>query len=338
MSDSERQIMNRKPVHWAPAKAVLNLQSGFREKLLCDGMTFTMGSACVYRCSFCYVPDMMRKQKTWQDILKADPATKFEDVVIRRSHGTQILRSQLLDAKGRKRFDGPEQVGRVVYASPLVDVAGNMDLATETADACLLILELTRWNIRLLSKSNLLPKIALMLDEHARQWNPRTRVIYGVSTGTLDDRLAAAFEEETPLVRQRLKSLHFLQDNGFRTFGMLCPSLPLPGEDYKTMAHEMNASIRANRCEHVWAEVMNVRGNSMTRTIEELSRAGYGNHAEALTRVTEDPLAWEDYARKTFDAHVSAIYLPGQLRFLQYVNNANREWWKARVPDGAILL
>src|SRR5436190_17847327 len=56
-----------------------------------------------------------------------------------------------------------------------------MDLVRETIEACKLILELTHWQIRLLSKSNLLPIIAREL--------PRDRIIYGVSTGTLDDKL-----------------------------------------------------------------------------------------------------------------------------------------------------
>jgi len=83
----------------------------------------------------------------------------------------------------------------VIYASPLVDVAANMDLARETVEICKVILELTNWEIRLLSKSNLLPKIAESLTGY------RSRMIYGVSTGNLDDPLAAAYEQGTPKVK-----------------------------------------------------------------------------------------------------------------------------------------
>jgi len=52
--EPKRAIMNGKPVFDVPAKSVLNMESGFRHKLLCDGPTFTAGSACAYSCCFCY--------------------------------------------------------------------------------------------------------------------------------------------------------------------------------------------------------------------------------------------------------------------------------------------
>jgi len=44
-----------------PAKSVINFDSGFKHKLLCDGPTFSTGTACAYTCSFRYVPAMMRR-------------------------------------------------------------------------------------------------------------------------------------------------------------------------------------------------------------------------------------------------------------------------------------
>ena len=35
--------MNGKPVFLVPAKSIINFDSGFRHKLLCDGLTFTAG-------------------------------------------------------------------------------------------------------------------------------------------------------------------------------------------------------------------------------------------------------------------------------------------------------
>lgn len=334
---STRQTMNGKPVHLVPAKSVLNLESGFSHKLLCDGPTFSTGSACAYSCTFCYVPDLMQKNPHWRQVAESQPGAEFADVVIRREGAVAALRRQLTFADGRPRFMGEDQAGRVIYASPLVDVAANLDLARETADACRQILDLTRWDIRLLSKSNLLPKVAESLEQ-THPGTARARVIYGVSTGTTDDALARAFERGTPLVSKRLASLHWLQDHGYRTFGMLCPSLPFPGDSYAAEAAAMRAAIRADRCEHVWGEVINVRGDSMTRTVAALSAAGYHHHAAALERVSTDKVAWEHYARETFEAHVSAGYRPGQLRFLQYVTAASRAWWKSRETDGAILL
>ena len=327
--------MNGKPVFSVPAKSVLNLDSGFKHKLLCDGPTFSAGSACAYSCEYCYVEDLMRKNPHWQAVQAQQSGTAFADVVIRRTGAVEALHRQLTFADGRPRFDDPNDQ-RVIYASPLVDVAANMELVRETVEACKVILALTHWHIRLLSKSNLLPKVAEALA------NCRDRVIYGVSAGTLDDGLARAFERGTPLVSKRIECLHWLQDRGYRAFGMICPSLPQ--EDYGAFARGMATAIRSERCESIWTEVINLRGDSFTRTIQALTLAGYVDEAVRVTKVCEDKEVWEDYARATFEAHASE--LRGQigpdgkpkLRFLQYVTARAKPWWKAREADGAICL
>lgn len=276
----------------------------------------------------CYVPSMMAKAPHMQEI-----AADHADVVVRRANALDVLRRQLSLAKGAPRFSDPND-RRVVFSSPLVDVAGNMDLVRETIEACRLILTLTHWQVRLLSKSNLLPKIAEALPEY------RDRIIYGVSTGTLDNRLALAFEGGTPLVSKRLASLHWLQDNKFRTYGMICPSLPL-GDDqtYARFARECSDAIRSHLCEHVWAEVINVRGESMTRTLASLVNANFIEEASLLREVSTDKEAWENYNRATFLGH-AAVYdgEPGKLRFLTYVTKGTTDWWTPLVPRGAVLL
>lgn len=323
--------MNGKPVFSVPATTVLNLKSGFAHKLLCDGPTFSTGTACAYSCSFCYVPDMMRKLRPHLE--KHGVTGPHEDIVIRRENALDILRGQLTRRNGAPIFDDPAD-NRVVYSSPSVDVAANLDLVRETVEACKLILDLTHWQIRLLSKSNLLPKIASAIPEKHAQ-----RMIYGVSTGTLDDGLASAFESGTPRVSKRIESLHWLQDRGFRTYGMICPSLPLPGNRYEDFAQDLHRAIRSDRCEHVWAEVINVRGESMTRTLAALRAGGYREHADVFAWTFAERSRWEAYARATFEAHAHACAgAPGKLRFLQYVTAGSRDWWREREKDGAILL
>lgn len=322
-----RQIMNGKPVITIPVKTVINMESGFKPKLLCDGPTFSLGTACVYDCTFCYVPAMMLKSPHLESIRKN--GQHHEDVVIRRENALEILRRQLTDSKGRPKYHHPEDT-RVIYASPLVDVAGNMELGRETAEACKIILELTCWQIRLLSKSNLLPKVAELIGDHA---GAPQRIIYGVSTGTPNDGLAKAFEQGTPLVSKRIQSLHWLQDNGFRTYGMVCPSLPQ--YSYNQFSREMMAAIRADKCEHIWAEVINLRGRSFTRTVEALIAAGFNDEAERLTEVSSSKASWEEYARMTFYAHEK--YAPqDKLRFLQYVTKETQSWWGKQ--KGVVML
>lgn len=327
--------MNGKPVVAVRAGTILNFNSGFVHKKLCDGPTFSTGSACAYSCSFCYVPVIMRKNPH-----RLDRSLKHEDIVVRRENPIEVLRRQLTRSNGSLRITGPEEAGRVVFSSPLVDVAANMDLVRETIEACRVILELTPWTIRLLSKSNLLPKVAEGLADPSI----KDRVIYGVSTGTLDDSLARAFEGGTPRVSKRIQSIHWLQDNGFRTYGMICPSLPLANrEDYRTFARDCAMELRADRMEHVWAEVINVRGESFDRTEAALRAAGFEREADRLRSVSlgtpESKHAWEDYARWTFEGHAETYAgSPGKLRFLQYVTKTTRDWWAARESQGAILL
>lgn len=319
--NADREKMGGKPVVLKDVKTVINFKSGFQKKLLCDGLTFSLGNSCQYSCSFCYVAPLMREG--------GSEDAHFNQVT-RRRNGLAILESQLLDNKGRPKFanDGP----KVIYASPLVDIASNMELVRETIQACQMILAFTSWHIRLLSKSSLLPKVAEGLGTE----DARRRVIYGFSTGTLDDGMARAFEEGTAKVSMRLKALHHLQDAGHRTFGMICPSLPQ--QSYADFARACADALRVEKCEHVWAEVINVRGDSLHRTYKALHEAGYITEANALVEVSENRDAWETYAQDTFSGYAINDRYDRKLRFLQYVTKANRDYWQSEVGRGAVLL
>ncbi len=344
-----RTTMNGKPVLTVPVKTVLNLESKFLEKMLCDGPALALGDGCAYSCSFCYVPAVYRKLDRIREALddynaKHGTALKHEDVVILREGAIEVLRGQLLTAGGARRFPDRND-RRVVYASPADDVAANMDLVKATADACALILELTNWQIRLLSKSNLLPKVAELLVQNDGLIDRigcgavRERMIFGFSTGTLEDAVAKAFEEGTPLVSKRIKALHEMQDAGFRTYGMVCPSLPMDAGAYPEFAREAAEALRADRLEHVWAEAINLRGESFDRTIAALTGAGLHEDAERVIAVSRNTDAWEAYNRLTFLAHAEALkQWPGKLRYLTYVTPATRQWWADRRELGAVLL
>jgi DNA repair photolyase len=321
--------MNHKPVFGMDVKAIINLHSKFEEKLLCEGPTFSAGTACAFSCAFCYVEGQFALNSPVQNLLK-EHDVKFDEIVIRRKDAVGKVRAFLTRPNGKPRYLSPSDT-RVIYSSPLVDVAANMLLVLETIEICREILTLTNWQIRLLSKSNLLPQIAKAFPEY------KDRLIFGVSTGTLDDKLAAAFERGTALVGQRLKSLHWLQDNGYRTFGMICPSLPQ--DDYEVFASEMAEAIRVERCEHVWAEPMNVRGASLNATIQALHANGRIKEATDLAKVSGPGASdrWEAYARATFLAH--ANHIPHEkLRFMQYVDDDSVAWWRDHESQGTVLL
>ena len=338
-----RGTMGNKPVLWRTnTRTVLADPSPeFGEKLLCDGIVVNMGDACAFSCTYCYVKGVVRKfAHHVVDLYNADAAAgacgsrrplDFHEVVIRRANALRVLESQLVRRDGSPRYSDPED-RRVAFTSSLVDPAPNMDLLRETAEACKLILQHTGWQIRLLSKSSLLAEIVKFIPPRHHH-----RLIFGFSTGTIDDRTSRAIETGAPSVSKRIKALRWLQDRGFRTFAMICPSLPQ--ENYDQFSRNVCEAICAERCEHVWAEAINVRPDAMPRTLEGLLREGLHKEAEML-RAVHGPgagAAWEDYTRQTFLAHARNVPA-GKLRYLQYVTNHSAGWWARMRTKGAVLL
>ena len=331
-------VMNRKPVLYRHAATVLNMESDeFHEKLLCDGIVLNLGDACGFNCTYCYVESTALKLDS--SILgpyNRDHGTSlgFQDVVVRRANALEVLRSQLLNEDGTSRYSDPSD-NRVVYTSSLVDPAANLHLLRETAAACNLILEHTHWQIRILSKSVLM---ARLIEEEFIPSEYHDRLILGFSIGTLDDDVAGAIEVGASPPSMRLAALHRLQERSIRTFGMICPSIPQ--DDYDKFSKEICEAIRVDRCEHVWAEVLNIRGESGPKTLAALEGAGLTAEVARFNSVFFGKHAasnWEQYARQTFEAHTRHIPA-GKLRFLQYLKEDAVDWWKARRADGAVLI
>lgn len=316
-----------KPRFLTNSNSVLNLKSGFDHKLLCDGLTFTAGQACAYSCTFCYVENLLKAMPNLRR-LREERNLRWEEMVIDISDAATKVR-HTLTRRGQPRFNNPDD-RRVIFGSPLVDVAATMEQIRVTVQICTAILELTHWQIRLLSKSSLLRQVAERIPEQYKN-----RVIYGLSTGTLDSELAASFEIGTALVSKRLETLRWLQEHGYRTYAMICPILPQP--DYAAFAAEVAEKMDIAACEHFWAEAINVRGESLTRTSQALRAAGYDRYAELLEHVSTNEDAWEEYARATYDA-IASVVPREKLRFLQYVTKATRPWWQERADQGVVVL
>lgn len=320
--------INSKPRFIVDSGAVINDHSGFKKKLLCDGLTFTAGHACAFSCKFCYVESMIFSKNKRLQAISQERNLKFKEMCVEIADAPAKAR-KYLTRNGSPRF-ADETDNRVIFASPLVDVAATMSQVNTTVDICTAILELTHWQIRLLSKSSLLLKVAESIPEQYKN-----RVIYGLSTGTMDSELTKAFECGTGLVSKRLAALKRLQDNDYRTYAMICPILPQT--DYHAFAQSVVQHINIAKCEHVWAEIMNVRGESLTATMQALRDAGRNGEADLLERIANDKIAWEKSARQTFEALAQVI--PGdKLRFLQYVNAKSQAWWDARIEQGAVVL
>lgn len=324
-----KKYRNGKPVFWVPSRRIISAKSAFEHKKLCDGPTFTLGLACYFSCLFCYVWGQLSRNASVLRILKETGLT-FDQIAIERDNPLPFLQGEVIGKDGRPKFRDPND-RRVIFASPLVDVAANLPAAQATIAACKIILKNTYWQIRLLSKSAFLQTVAEGLADY------QDRVIYGLSTGTFEDPLAQIFELRASTPTARLRTLHWLQDHGYRTFAMICPVLPQ--DDYHKFAAAAVRQVRADRCEHVWAEVLNVRGRSLVQTCAGLRQSGFEDEAQRLERVSgpKNKSAWEAYARAIFQA-MSEVVPPQKLRFLQYVQAGQVGWWRQRQRFGALLL
>ena len=266
--------IGKKPRYLIDSQSVINLNSDFGHKRLCSNATFTAGHACTFSCSFCYVETMMRKNARLNALLENE-GLQHEQVVVEINDPVSAVRAQLLFDDGTPRYKDSKDK-RVIYASPLVDVAGTRPQMEVTIAICREILQHTHWQIRLLSKCVLLVKIAEALQDH------KQRMIYGFSTGTLDDEVTRSFEIGTTSVSERLKALKQLQADGYRTFGMLCPILPQ--SDYAAFAKKVAREINIERCEDIWAESLNARGDALRDTSAALRRKDFKRAGELAGR------------------------------------------------------
>lgn len=311
-----------------PSATILNMGSGFIHKDLCSAGTITAGSACVFGCVYCSVGSTMFRSPDTA-ILRL-LGIEHRDAVIRRLAPAKTLREQLTFRDGSPRFKDPGD-RRVVFLSPIVDPLPNIELFEESLELILLIMELTNWDVRILTKSMLVRKLAKRIPEKYR-----LRIIYGLSLGIVDDRIGKAVEKLTSPPTARIKAYRELQEQGLRTYSMHCPVLPQT--DYKAYAERLAASANWEADELVWVEALNSRGPSNERTIDALGGAGFSAEADLLASVTSSHDAWEfGYNRPLFQALATVCPL-GKLRYLVYVDDADRDYWITQIKHGAVVL
>ena len=322
--------MNGKPVFYRKnAKTVLNMKSDFSHKLLCTGPVLNLGDACGFGCVYCSSPSVARKF-----VHETLDGKDHAEVVVRRPNALELLEKQLA-----KLSDEEKRHPHIVFSSSLVDIAANKELMRESAQAFTMILKaIPSWGIRTLTKSTLSCGLVEAIPEEYHQ-----RILWGISIGILDDTVAKVIEVGTPSPTLRFKSLHWLQDNGQRTYAMPCPSLPMAlGEEYREYAEKCRDLFRYGHCEDVFAEVINGRDDNFGKTVETAAKGGLAHLAWQLGLVggkTEEARKnWEAYAQATFEAH-ARVAGPEKLRFLQYVQRKTTvDYWNVQKVRGAVLL
>jgi DNA repair photolyase len=293
---------------------------GFRHKLLAD-YSVNIGNICEFGCTFCYVPSVTAKQRTVKSVL--DKGYSIEDFSSYR-YRENVLKTIEEDLRRMK----PDDDGTVFFCTTC-DPCATMDHARTSIDAISLIMKKSKLNVRVLSKSILIARIAEDLVEY------RDRITYSLSTGTSLDEISNAIEANASPIRKRVETLRLLQDKKFRTYGMICPVLP----SEVSRAQVLLDQVRPELCEGVWVEAINVRGKSLVNTYERLMHAGLGEHATELQRVMRSKTEWIDYSKQLFVSFQSEMKRRGmidKLHFLQYVSDGDRQFFEGQ--EGAVCL
>jgi DNA repair photolyase len=221
---------------------------------------------------------------------------------------------------------------RQVFFCTTCDPCATEEQADITTSAIKLIMESSDLQVRVLSKSVLIMNIASELEGF------RNRITYSLSTGTIRPEISACIEGNASPIEERIKTLKQLQDNGFRTYGMLCPILPSEMDKLDILIDEINPK----GCEYIWAEAINVRGKSLVATREQLIKCELTEDAEAIGNVMVDKKNWQNYSKELFLDLQSKMKKRGLLqkfRFLQYVKNEPAEFKKFfENQEGAVCL
>lgn len=284
---------------------------GFKKKGLAD-YACNIGNICIFSCSYCYVPDMPFKHSSVKELIEAGHDTR--QISNYRDH------DNLLDTvtKDLKKIS-PDDTSTVFFCTTC-DPCATSDHTKITTALARLILSQSNLQVRILSKSSKIIEVATGLSDF------KGRVVYGLSTGTCLDEISKSVETNASPIKERVAALHWLQDNGYRVFGMICPVLP----SEKGRVKELINQIRPELCEDIWVEAINDKGSSLTNTLAALNNSGLEWHAYALKSIMDDKNHWRRYAQELYTAFEREFERRGMLKkyhFLQYVTKADNTFF-----------
>ena len=303
--------MNLQIVNVPSVKDPIKPSPGFAKKLLSDFKLDLVG-LCGFGCRYCssnhgnYLrinrkrfADLTEEQLGSRELPAENPLLMF-----RWDDFFEQLTSQL-DHEHSEFGKGKTLVFSMLtdgFSPPLVKDG-------TTARALRLVLEKTRFRIRVLTKNSIVgtkPWIEFF-KEHA------DRFIVGLSIGTADDKWAKKVEVGTPPPSRRLKALSKLQDAGIPTYGMLCPVFPDVLENDRL--EQLVDAIRPDITEHVWAEPYNDRQNW------KHVRDGYSPKSYGYRWMTE---VYENGHKDLWSAYATELYV-------RVRDKAKREGWLGKL-------
>jgi DNA repair photolyase len=297
----------------APSKA-------FEKKLLAK-YSVNIGNVCQFGCAYCYVPDLPFPH----------PSVKM---LAEQGHARDCISNyreydNLIDTVTRdlKKFSAEDT--STVFFCTTCDPCATPEHVNMTSAAAMLILSKSNLQIRILSKSSNITEVAKNLSDY------KDRVSYGLSTGTCLDEISRSIETNASPIKERVAALHWLQDNGYRTYGMICPVLP----SEKGRVKDLLDQIRPEFCEDIWVEAINDKGTSLTNTKAALMKSGLDWPSSAMTSIMISKTAWRQHAKELFLAFQREFKkrkMLNKFHYLQYVTKADKEFFSGQ--PGAVCL
>ncbi len=294
--------------------------NGFKKKRLAD-LVVNIGNACEFSCSYCYVPDMPFHQPSIKELLRqGHRREQFSNY----RHTFNVIKTVKKDLEKIS----PDDTSVVLFCTTC-DPCSNAVHTQTTIQASKLILEKSNLQIRILSKSDNILDVAKALADY------KDRVSYGLSTGTCLDEISRSIEVSASPIKDRVAALHWLQDHGYHTFGMICPVLP----SEVGRVRELLGQIRPEFCDNIWVEAINDKGRSLTNTLAALTSSGLDWHSYALRNVIKGKDSWRKYTQdlyRAFSHELGRKNSVKKLHFLQYTTKADRDYWS--VASHAVCL
>jgi len=240
--------------------------------------TLNVGLGCGHQCTYCSSPSLRCRLPAYGEIRLSAYSRGF--AVIDPDTGARVL-------KGMPKLKADDTVMLSACDDAWSPEARAHGVGRKSLEA---LLKNTPAKIRVLTKS------AAVAEDFDVVKGFEERVMLGLSVGIPGSRedVAAAVEPNASPVRDRLDALKTAHDQGFKTYGMLCPCLPGIA-DTEAALTEMFTAVKSCGASKIYLEPVNARGRGLINTAEALRIAGFKDEAEAVDAIRNEK-AWSKYA------------------------------------------
>lgn len=260
--------------------------------------SLNMVIGCHHRCSFCSVPETSTRKLVHKltPFGVTDPDREWGQYAMVRPWDEKQFRVSLAKAEATPPELLPADSNRAIIVSSTTDpyqvIRGadpdmtrelNAALRESVRSALEIILAESTMNVRVLTRS---PLSSHDFDLFARFG---TRLMFGMSVPTLNDKLARVYEPGAPSVTQRIRTLREAKARGLNIYVAVAPTYP---ECDEADLRQTLSTVATLNPLTVFHEPINVRAKNADRIDAEALRVG----AKVNTSALRDRVTWRGYA------------------------------------------